>query len=155
MNKNEITSTRRRQLNSNLQKLRSALPKLPKKGWIAEIRSALMLTTTQLARRVNLSQSTISHLESSERDGSITLTSLNKLANAMNCEVVYAFLPTIPLDEQVENQAEKTLLKTEQELNHTMALEDQLSDENKLSIRHILRREMLIQKLGCKIWDVD
>jgi len=152
MKSNDITSTRRRQISATLVGLRMNIPQMPKKGWISEVRSALMLSTKQLANRLKLTQSTISHLEAAERNGSITLSSLQKLAEAMNCEVAYVFIPIIPLDEQVDMQAEKAISKMEKELHHTMALEDQ-SIEDKESVRNILKREMLVQNLGSKIWD--
>ena len=112
-----------------------------------------MLSTRQLAERVGVNQSTISHLESAERNGSITLSSLEKLASALHCEVRYVFVPLIPLDEQVDKQGEAVLLKEEKEIEHTMALEDQGTSDRD-SIRNVLKKEMFIQKLGSKIWDL-
>ena len=152
-NMNSISLSRRRHVSSVLLGLKEYLPQKPKKGWISEIRSLLMLSTRQLAERVGVNQSTISHLESAERNGSITLSSLEKLASALHCEVRYVFVPLIPLDEQVDKQGEAVLLKEEKEIEHTMALEDQGTSDRD-SIRNVLKKEMFIQKLGSKIWDL-
>lgn len=65
----------------------------PRQGWIHEIRKALMMTTTQLAERLGVHQTTISRLERSEAESRITLGKLEKAANALDCELRYIIVP--------------------------------------------------------------
>jgi len=65
----------------------------PPKGWIRALREALGMSAGQLARRAGVSRETIATLERSEAKGTITLTSLDKLARALGCRVVYAVVP--------------------------------------------------------------
>jgi DNA-binding Xre family transcriptional regulator len=76
-----------------MNELSRLIPPRPRDGWIAEIRSLLLMTSSQLARRVGVSQSVISNLQKSEREKTITLKSLEKVANALECELVYVLIP--------------------------------------------------------------
>src|SRR5215212_1792829 len=66
---------------------------LPRLGWIREIRSALGMSAAQLAHRLGVGQSTVAKLEKSEAEATISLQSLRKVAEAMDCTLVYAFVP--------------------------------------------------------------
>lgn len=96
---------RRRQLDELLVKLRD-IPK-PPRGYIREIREAIEMSSYQLADRMGLSQSTIMDLESSERNGTITVKSLERVASSPGCKLVYAFVPDESLEAIVLHQAEK------------------------------------------------
>lgn len=103
----------------------------PPTGWARAIREALGMTRGQLAKRMDLSPSTVSNLEINEARGSITLESLERLARAMDCQVVYAIVPRDgkTLDEAVRQRAESVAAKQMARVSHTMRLEEQgLSD---------------------------
>lgn len=116
------TNIRRLQLDGML--LKREFPKL-KNGYIWEIRHALGMTGTQLARRLKLAPSTVHELESSEKNGTITLNSLQKCAEAMGCRLVYAIVPETSLDEIVKEQAMKRSIELASNVQRTMALERQ------------------------------
>ena len=59
------------------------------KSLIRKKRIELGLSTTQLAHRLGVVQSTVVRLEGSEERGAITLGSLRKAADALNCELNY------------------------------------------------------------------
>jgi predicted DNA-binding mobile mystery protein A len=80
---------------------------------------------TQLARRLKLAPSTVHELESSEKNGTITLNSLQKCAEAMGCRLVYAIVPETSLDEIVRGQAMKRSAELARNVQNTMALENQ------------------------------
>src|SRR5687768_17132946 len=73
----------------------------PAAGWIAVIRRALGMTTAQLARRLSIAQPVVVRMEQSEAKGRIQLDTLRRAADALNCELVYALVPRMPLDEYV------------------------------------------------------
>lgn len=64
------------------------------KSSLADNRIALGLSTTQLAHRLGISQSTVVRLEQSERAGTITLESLKRVADALGCTLEYSIRPS-------------------------------------------------------------
>lgn len=63
------------------------------KGWLKKSRQALLLSTRTVAQKMSTSQQTYLRLESSEKKGTITLNSLARAAEALDCELVYAIRP--------------------------------------------------------------
>lgn len=62
-------------------------------GWLAKTRKALFLSAQTISVNLNITRSAYSQLETSEENGTISLTSLAKAAAAMNCELVYVIRP--------------------------------------------------------------
>lgn len=60
---------------------------------ILKQRELLGLSTTEVAHRLGVSQSTVVRLEQSEAADTITLASLRKAAEALGCELDYVFRP--------------------------------------------------------------
>jgi predicted DNA-binding mobile mystery protein A len=114
-------------LDRRLESWRGAAKEAPRPhgGWIRAIRDALGMSAAELATRMDVAQSTVARLESSERHGRIQLSSLERAADALGCDLVYALVPRRPLDELVEGQAKQLALAHLRSLGHTMALEDQ------------------------------
>lgn len=65
----------------------------PRAGWVREIRTALGLSQSQLAKRAGVSRATVQQMERAEAERRITIASLDKLAAAMDCQVAIAILP--------------------------------------------------------------
>jgi len=97
----------------------------PIKGWIKAIREALGLTTEQLARRLGMKQPTLYELEKSEAKGSIELRTLRRVADALDCTLVYALVPKKSLQETVRARARNFLRRRRAPVEHSMLLEDQ------------------------------
>ena len=97
----------------------------PVRGWIRAIREALGLTTQQLARRLGIKQPSAVALEQSEVKGSIELATLRRVADALDCTLVYAFVPKKPLEETVRVRARHFLRRRRAPVEHSMLLEDQ------------------------------
>lgn len=120
-----------KQLDQSLEKWRqllvTSLP-VPKKGWIAAIRKSLGLSGSALASRLGVSQSAQAQYEKREKDGSITLQTLEKIAHAMDAELVYAIVPRRPIKGTLEEKAEEIARKRILPLAHSMSLEDQAAD---------------------------
>lgn len=62
-------------------------------GWLKQVRKASFLTTEHLARNLNISKGTYTKYEEHEQKGTITLASLARAAEAMDCELVYGLRP--------------------------------------------------------------
>jgi predicted DNA-binding mobile mystery protein A len=116
----------RKQLDRRLSPLRNAegLTR-PPRGWIRAIRDALGMTTNQLARRLGVDQSRVVRLEQSELRDSLTLGSLRKAAQALDCTLVYALLPNRNLDEIFRGRAEQAADRQLAHTHHSMKLENQ------------------------------
>lgn len=143
----DIKHVRRSQLDRAFVELVGRLPTRPKKGWIAEIRSLLLMTTAQLARRIGVAQSVVSNFEKSERENAITLQSLEKIANALECDFHYFFVPKKGLEVELFERAEKIYNQNEKTLEHHMRLEGQGE-----SAVESARKSYEILKLYKKVW---
>ena len=147
-------ATARKQLDKRLSILQNARGLArPPRGWIKAIRETLGMTTTQLGRRLGVSQPTALGLEKSEESKSITLESLERAARALDCRLVYALVPRESLEAIVQNRARDVARKRLSSIGHSMALEDQRvedADER----QHL---ERLVQKLrespGSALWE--
>lgn len=119
----------RRQLDSKLQKIRNLIHYDPPVfGWLRTIRENLGITRRQLATRLGVTARTIEAIEGSEAKGTVTLQSLNKVAQALNCKVHYVIVPNKSLQETVDEQMLKKAKLIIEGLHHTMALEEQATD---------------------------
>ena len=97
----------------------------PVKGWIRAIRDALGMTAEQLANRLGVKQPTLHKLEQSEVKGSIELATLRRVAAALDCTLVYAFVPKQSLEETVRARARSFTRRRFVPVEHSMLLEDQ------------------------------
>ena len=125
----------------------------PPRGWIRAIRDGLGMTTAQLARRMGVTQPRISELERSEASGHITIQSLERAAEAMGCQLVYALAPIKPLTDTIQARAMALAERQLASIEQTMRLENQgVSD----AARHNEAMQRLISALVSKparLWD--
>lgn len=124
------TETARKALDKKL----SVLPPLekmqrPHKGWIKAVREALGMTSKQLAARLGVSQPRITALEKSEIDETVTLASLRRAAEALDCALVYSFVPKKSLQNTVKDRARLVAGQLIGKVDHTMSLEAQNLDK--------------------------
>ena len=100
----------------------------PRAGWIRAIRDALGMTAADLGARMGISGASIRSFEDTETTGGIRLSSLQRAADAMDCTLVYAFIPRSSLELTVQRQALTVLDQQMKRVRQTMALEAQESD---------------------------
>jgi len=118
---------RLKQLDRVLKPYRAArkVPR-PSKGWIRSIRQALGISSGELARRLGTSRQLPLQLEKGEAEDRITLKSLRAVANALDCDLVYALVPrACSMQELIENRARAEAKDRVLGIEHSMALEDQ------------------------------
>lgn len=77
----------------------------PRIGWVKTVRLALGMNSETLGRRIGISPQGVRQLEKSEADGSISLNTLAKIADGLNCDVRYVLVPRISLVDQVMARA--------------------------------------------------
>lgn len=104
----------------------------PPKGWIRAIRDALGMSGAQLGRRLRVRAQSVSDIEKSEASGTIQLKTLRKVAEALDCVVVYALVPNSSLEDMVQGRAREIARSELLRIAHTMDLEAQgLSQEER------------------------
>jgi predicted DNA-binding mobile mystery protein A len=106
--------------------LRSDL--IPPSGWIKAIRGALGINSRQLALRLGVEHTAILQYEKSEAAGKISLQTLQKVARAMDCRLIYAIVPEEPsasLESILDCHAEQAARDVVSRVDHTMRLEQQ------------------------------
>ena len=128
---------------------------LPKEGWIRTLRKALGMSGAQLARRLNVSRSQVSQSEQKEVSGSITLNTLDNMAQAMGCRVVYTLVPRTSVNDLVAEQARKRAEQLVNKTNIHMALESQLLHEDKRQFEIERIEQELINEMPKDLWNED
>jgi predicted DNA-binding mobile mystery protein A len=98
----------------------------PGSGWIRSIREALGMTQSQLGAKLGISRQSVQDFEKAEVERRITLDSLDRLARAMGCRLVYALAPeTGSLEDLRTRRAEALADAMLEPTTHSMELEDQ------------------------------
>lgn len=124
----------------------------PPRGWLKAIREALGLTERQQAQRLGISSSTLHKSESAEADERITLGQLRKLANGLDCELVYVLVPRKSLTRVVEDRARAIALEEVSGVAHTMSLEDQRPATDRLRKQVEQRTAELLRGRWSDLW---
>ena len=74
----------------------------------------------------------VTDIEKSEAAGTIQLKTLRRVAEALDCVVIYAFIPRSSLEDMVQTRAREIARKELARIAHTMDLEAQgLSQEER------------------------
>jgi len=123
------SQTARRRLDEKLQTISPREIPRPHRGWIRAVREALGMSTTELGRRMNISQQSVVDLEQSEGRSAIQLDTLERAAAAMECELVYAIVPRTSLEEIVQARARDKARQQLATVEHHSRLEDQSTSE--------------------------
>jgi predicted DNA-binding mobile mystery protein A len=125
--KNEFGTLRRTQLDRTLTPFFAARHETrPQRGWLRSVREALGFSLEDVGRKLGDSRQHILRFETAEANDQITLQSLRRIANAMDCELVYAIVPkTGTLTELAEGHTRDQVVRDVHAVERTMALEDQ------------------------------
>lgn len=98
---------------------------VPAKGWIRALRDALGLSSAQLGKILGIRSQSIDDMEKTEANGTIRLETLRRVAQALDCTLVYALVPNSSLDDMIEARARVLAATALSSVAHSMALEDQ------------------------------
>ena len=106
-NQPDLRELRRRQVDGELAKwCITTLPSPPSAGSIQTIRKSLGITVTALAKRLGMTGAGLRGIVASEAVKRITLATLRKVTDALDCDLRYALVPRQPLDDKLMAQAE-------------------------------------------------
>ena len=118
----------RRHLDARFRRLRSlAGEPRPHKGWIRAVRDAIGMSSAELGARVGVSQQRAIQMEQSEVQDAITLGTLRRAADGLDCDLVYVLVPRASLEEMVEEQAHTKAIPHLGPIAHHSRLENQES----------------------------
>jgi predicted DNA-binding mobile mystery protein A len=81
----------------------------PHQGWARTVRHVLGLGTVELAHKLGISQPAVTKLEKNEATERITLGKLRELADAMDCDLVYGFVPRTPFADTAAGRIDEIL----------------------------------------------
>ena len=144
MDRRKSAAEARRSLDRVLAPYRALTHRRPSRGWIRAIRDAFGMTAGQLGARMGVTQPTVQKLERSEQEDTIQLSSLRRVAEALDCELVYVFLPREPLGRIYDQAARQVARRELQAISHSMALEDQavVDDDEDERLRRFIEDEL-------------
>ncbi len=83
----------------SLQSLTALIPtnlpmsQKPAEGWLRAIRNTLSTSQHKLAARLGISRQAYAQFETGEKNGTISMNSLQRAADAMDCDLVYFVVP--------------------------------------------------------------
>ena len=124
----------------------------PKEGWVRTLRKTLGMSSPQLATRLDVSKSQASQIERMEIEDRITLKQLRRVADALDCDLVYALVPRQSIDSMIRDRAK---LKAEQLVSKTdmqMKLEAQQLSDEKLQEQVKFETERLVRDMPRDLW---
>ena len=125
---------------------------VPNGGWLRAVREALGLTVRQQAARLGMAAATLHKSERAEADKRISLAQLRKLAEGLDCELVYGLVPRKPLVEVVEEQATRVARSEILGVAHSMSLEEQRPSDGYLRLQLDRRRAELLCGKRSNLW---
>ena len=136
MKTSRLAAQSRARLDERFREMGAAARYLPPvRGWIKAVREALGMSTAQLAKRLRVKQPSVVDLEKSEAKGSIELATLRRVAEALDCTLVYALVPNKPLETMVRDRARLLAKGRRAPVEHSMLLEDQKVTEKNINAR--------------------
>lgn len=125
----------------------------PLKGWIKAIRTTLGMTTAQVAVKVGVSQPRIVKIEQNEPLGELKISTMQKVADGLDMEFFYGFIPKKSLEDLVRKRAVEIAKERMKRVGHSMALENQAipSQKKEEMLKKIVAD--LLDDLPKKFWE--
>jgi len=143
------------QLNSKMQRFASLQNvDSPPTGWLKAIRIVLGISSQQLANKLSMTRQGVLDMERREKDGTITIKAMREVANALEMQLVYAFVPKDgSLDGLINRKAKELATQIVMRTSNTMKLEDQENTKQRLE-KAIEERTLEIKnEMPKTLWD--
>ena len=126
---------------------------VPKEGWIRTVRKALGMSGAQLARRLGVTRALVSNTERAELSGSVTIKAMQQMAGAMDCQFVYAIVPTATVEDMISERAREKALAVVERTNKHMALEAQTLSKEQIDFEVRRLQQELLSGLPSDLWN--
>jgi predicted DNA-binding mobile mystery protein A len=143
------------QLDQKINTLKAAVSVPPPgRGWIHGVRTALNMTLEQLATKMSITPQSLQDFEKREKQGTITLRSLQQVARALDLQFVYGFVPAEgTLEDKVKAKAIEKAQEIVNRTAQTMELEDQGNEKDQLLKAFTDKKNELMQEIPKFLWD--
>lgn len=149
------TSLQIQQLDARMNKFpgaKSFVP--PATGWIKAVRTALGISLQQLGSKLSMTRQSIREFEEREKDGSITIRSLQEIAKALDMQLVYGFVPIDgSLDNLIDRKAREMAKEIVLRTSNTMKLEEQENSSERIEKAIEERASLIKNEMPKSLWD--
>ena len=126
----------------------------PPTGWLKAVRLALGMSSQQVANKLSITRQGVQDMERREKDGSITIKALREVANALDMQLVYGFIPKDnSLDALVERKARDMAKQIVLRTSNTMKLEDQENSKERIEKAIEERAAAIKSEMPKALWD--
>lgn len=126
----------------------------PPEGWLRTARKALNMSGAQLARKIGATRSLVAQAERNELAGTVSLKTLQQMAQAMGCRFVYAIVPAKgTADDLIANRAKEKARKLVEQAGKHMALEAQSLSPHQMQYEIERLQRQIITDLPSDLWD--
>jgi len=127
---------------------------VPPIGWIKAIRNGIGMSMEQLGKKLSITKQGVMDIEKREKEGAITIKSLQEIAKAMDMKLVYGFVPNEgDLEQMIEARAIEMAKKIVERTSNTMKLEDQANSKERIEKAIKERASEIINKTPKILWD--
>lgn len=127
---------------------------VPPIGWIKAIRNGIGMSMEQLGKKLSITKQGVMDIEKREKEGAITIKSMQEIAKALDMQFVYGFVPDAgSLDQMIEMRALEMAIKIVQRTSNTMKLEDQANSKERIEKAIKERATEIINKTPKILWD--
>ena len=127
---------------------------VPPIGWIKAIRNGIGMSMEQLGRKLSITKQGVMDIEKREKEGAITIKSMQEIAKAIDMQFVYGFVPVAgSLDQMIEMRALEIAKTIVLRTSTTMKLEDQVNSKERIEKAIKERAAEIINKTPKILWD--
>ncbi len=126
----------------------------PAAGWVNAVRLAIGMSMRQLGNKLSITRQSVLDIERREKSGSITLKVLKDVANALDMEFVYGFVPKGgTMDALIKSKAREKATEIVMRASNTMKLENQENSRKRIEKAIKERTEKLIHEMPKILWE--
>lgn len=127
---------------------------IPSKGWVHTLRTALKMSLRQLGNKLSIAPQSLKDMESREIAGTITLNTLQDIANAMDMQLVYGFVPKHEsLKQMIEIRASELAKEIVMRTHNSMTLEDQQNTVERIKKAIVQKTAEITDEMPKYLWD--
>jgi predicted DNA-binding mobile mystery protein A len=127
---------------------------VPPIGWIKAIRNGIGMSMEQLGKKLSITKQGVMDIEKREKEGAITIKSMQEIAKAMDMKLVYGFIPNEgDLEQMIETRAIEMAKKIVARTSNTMKLEDQANSKERIEKAIKERASEIINNTPKILWD--
>ena len=125
----------------------------PQEGWVRTLRKGLGMSGPQLAKRLGMSKSQASQMERMEVEDRITLKQLRRVADSLDCDLMYALVPRKPIENMLRDRAREKAQQLVSKTDVQMKLEAQQLSNEELEVQIEMETERLLREMPRNLWE--